>query len=254
MSVYSETRGMGPDIVLLHGWGLNSNIWDHFADVLAQQYRVTLIDLPGHGRSTMPNNYELATITQEVLAAAPPRAMWLAWSFSGLIATQVAATLPQRISKLVLAASSPRFVRDDDWPHAMSPQSLNQFAHDLEHNYSATLDRFLALLGWGDSDPRTFIRKLRARLLQQPTPQPEALRGALTLLHNTDMRPQLAQVRCPVLIALGRHDALVPRAVGEDIIKLVPHARLHIFETAGHAPFLTHTAEFMQLLNDFTHE
>lgn len=254
MSVYSETHGVGPDIVLLHGWGLNSSIWDHFAEELGQHMRVTMIDLPGHGRSTMPDRYDLASLTQEILAAAPQRAIWLGWSFSGLIATHLATTLPERIAKLILVASSPRFVRDNDWPHAMTQQVLNQFSQDLENNYSVTLDRFLALLGWGGQDARAIVRKLRARLNQQSPPQSAALRGALSILHNTDMRPQLAQIKCPLLVVLGRHDALVPHAVAQDIIQLAPQARVEIFNAAGHAPFLTHTAEFMQLLIEFTNE
>ena len=43
-----NSTGNGPDIVLLHGWGLGSAIWAPVVDALAQRCRVHLIDLPGY--------------------------------------------------------------------------------------------------------------------------------------------------------------------------------------------------------------
>jgi len=49
--LYVETRGQGPDLVLLHGWGLNLRVWDSLAGVLENSFRIIAVDLPGHGRS-----------------------------------------------------------------------------------------------------------------------------------------------------------------------------------------------------------
>ncbi len=50
-TLHVETRGQGPDLVLLHGWGLNLRVWDGLADELSKSFRVITMDLPGHGRS-----------------------------------------------------------------------------------------------------------------------------------------------------------------------------------------------------------
>jgi pimeloyl-[acyl-carrier protein] methyl ester esterase len=47
--LYSNTQGIGADLVLLHGWGFNSALFSHLVDDYKNQYRITLIDLPGHG-------------------------------------------------------------------------------------------------------------------------------------------------------------------------------------------------------------
>ena len=48
-ALYFEVRGRGPDLVLLHGWGLNLRVWDELAGVLARRFRVIAVDLPsGH--------------------------------------------------------------------------------------------------------------------------------------------------------------------------------------------------------------
>ena len=49
--IHTETYGLGKPIVLVHGWAMHSGIWRLFARELAKHYQVTLIDLPGHGRS-----------------------------------------------------------------------------------------------------------------------------------------------------------------------------------------------------------
>jgi len=49
--LHVETFGSGPDLVLLHGWGMHGGVWGDFALRLAERYRVHVIDLPGHGFS-----------------------------------------------------------------------------------------------------------------------------------------------------------------------------------------------------------
>ncbi|MDX1266111.1 MAG: alpha/beta fold hydrolase, partial [Oceanisphaera sp.] len=53
MSVYVERRGRGPDLVLLHGWGMNGAVWQGLAPRLEADFRLHLVDLPvfGHSRA-----------------------------------------------------------------------------------------------------------------------------------------------------------------------------------------------------------
>ena len=46
MRLYSETMGSGPDLVLLHGWGMNVAVWSSIKPRLAERYRLTLVELP----------------------------------------------------------------------------------------------------------------------------------------------------------------------------------------------------------------
>jgi pimeloyl-ACP methyl ester carboxylesterase len=43
--------GQGQTLVLLHGWGFNSELFNTLIEQYKNQYRITVIDLPGHGRS-----------------------------------------------------------------------------------------------------------------------------------------------------------------------------------------------------------
>lgn len=260
MSMSAHTLGDGADIVLVHGWGLPSGIWNETAHALAENYRVTLIDLPGYGLSPMPAaTYALEILAEMALAAAPEHAVWTGWSLGALVTMQAALIAPQRVMALVLVASTPRFVRAADWPHGIDAQLLDTFAQDLVSNYASTVRRFVALQARGRSWQRDEIRQLHARVFAQGDPQPGALHGGLALLRETDLRQQLANIAAPVLVLAGEHDTLVPLAASENLVLLLndarPHApRLHVMAGAGHAPFLSHPQQFLERVSDFVDE
>ncbi|MDA6076661.1 alpha/beta fold hydrolase [Edwardsiella anguillarum] len=80
-ALFWHTCGAGKrDLVLLHGWGLNAEVWRCIVPQLSAQFRLHLVDLPGYGRSGGDTPYSLAEMTQRVLAQAPERALWLGWS------------------------------------------------------------------------------------------------------------------------------------------------------------------------------
>ena len=253
MSLHVEQFGLGPDLVLLHGWGLHSGVFAPLADALAARYRVTLIDLPGHGRSSMGHDARtIAAMGEHIAAAAPPRAAWVGWSLGGLLAAHIALTSPARMEKLIWIASSPRFVASEDWPHAMEPEVLTGFAQALEQDYRATLDRFLSLqVATGTPEGRATLRALRALLVQQSPPELAALRTGLAVLQTADLRAQLPALACPFQAIFGARDRLVPAAVGADLRRLHPSAKIDVMTDAAHAPFLSHPREFLGLLTDF---
>lgn len=252
MTLHFETMGTGPELVMLHGWGMHSGVWSEFAQRLAQHHRVTLIDLPGHGRSTtFPTPYTLATVAQAVLEHTPPHAHWLGWSLGGLIAQHVAYHSPERVAKLVLLASSPQFLRSADWLHALDPEVLAQFAAELQRDYRATVLRFLALEVQGSAAARDELRALRERVFAHGEPQGAALIGSLNILRDSNLRGQFAELLQPVIVLLGAHDRLVPAEVAPDLARLLPQAVHHVIALAGHAPFLSQPGLCAQRVTEF---
>lgn len=255
MTLHVETLGTGPDLVMLHGWGMHSGVWHDTAQRLSTNFRVTLIDLPGHGYSrTLPERYTITQLAQSVAGHSPPRAHWLGWSLGGLVAQHLALNHPQHVNRLVLVASSPQFVRDKNWPHAMAESVLDQFATNLARDFRQTLQRFLALELQGSANAREHLRLLRERLYARGEPVPEALAGGLDILKGISTRAQLSQLRAPSLWLLGANDALVPKALSSAIAALAPTSRTHIIEHAGHAPFISHPVEFEHHVREFLHE
>ncbi len=252
MKLHSTTTGSGPDLVLLHGWGMNSGVWKALAETLGSRYRVTTIELPGHGHSPFSETlHSLQDWAEACLAAAPEQAAWVGWSLGGLVSIQAALCAPQRITRLVLVASTPRFIQADDWPHAVVRGSLASFADTLRRDPKTTLERFLALQVRGSIAAKSTLRRLRQDLDHQPAPHPDALDQGLQLLRESDLRQQLSQLQCPTLWLLGERDTLAPASVADDIHQLLPTAEIKRLAGSGHAPFLSHHAESVAALHAF---
>ena len=237
--IFFESFGAGPELVMLHGWAMHSGLWRDFAESLADRCRVTLVDLPGHGRSGPQDDYSLDAVVATLSEVAPPAAHWLGWSLGALMAIGVARNYPDRVKSLSLLAGTPRFIAGDDWP-GVSPEQLGQMANNLEADYPATLKRFIGLQTYGQAEARSLARHIQARLDECPPPEHSALRGGLALLGDTDLRLFLASYARPALAILGGHDRLVPKAVMPPLRVLNPRMEIHELPSAAHLPFLTH--------------
>ncbi|MEQ6342977.1 MAG: pimeloyl-ACP methyl ester esterase BioH [Gammaproteobacteria bacterium] len=255
MSLYVKTLGAGPDIVLLHGWGLHADIWKETAQRLASAFRVTLIDLPGHGRSAaIDGDFDLDALTAAVAAVAPSRSVWLGWSLGGMVSMRLAIEHPERVEGLILVASSPQFVRSGDWPHAMELQVLEAFTQMLEQDYHDTLQRFLALQTLGSGRGSETLRSLRELASRHSPPPPATLRSGLAILRDANLRPRLREIGCPVQLVFGQRDALVPLAEALDIKEIWPNVHWHVIKGAAHAPFLSHPDDFFAVVDEFLYE
>lgn len=251
MSLYIEQLGSGPDLVMLHGWGLHGGLFAPVADALAKRYRLHLVDLPGHGRSPMPDgDYALADIAAQIVDAVPTNATWLGWSLGGRIALTAAAN-SEAVSKLILVGANPCFVQQEDWPHAMPQAELVQFADSLRDDYRATLQRFVALQSRGSERGREELRRLRETLFDHGEPDAKALAAGLHLLGDADLRPLLRTIKQPTLIIHGERDTLAPLAAAEYTAAHIANAQLRTINGAGHAPFISHPEEFIAAIEGF---
>lgn len=252
MTMSVTQHGDGPDIVCLHGWGLHGGVWTCLGDAWLPGCRRHIIDLPGHGRNRRePLGGSLPAIAAKILSAAPPRAIWLGWSLGGMLALTIARLAPERVEKLILVGTSPRFVQAPDWPHAVPLSTLAQFAEDLAADYSHTLVRFLSLQAGKAGLDRAVLRQLRKFAREYPSPATQALQTGLAVLQQSDLRPELGEIRQPVLMVHGRWDKLVPLAAADYLATQLANARLVAVDQAGHAPFLSHPDRFQQAATAF---
>ena len=251
MKLYTQTSGNGPDLVLVHGWGLHGGVWECLLPYLEPAFCVTRVDLPGHGRSAWNDETSLADMAGAVLSVAPERADWLGWSLGSLVATQAALLEPARVRQLVLLAGTPCFERRPDWPAAMQPGLLDSFAVDLQQDYAATLNRFLALQVHGSEDAGAVLRELRTRLLEHGEPDTVALLAGLAILRDTDLRARLPELVQRVLYLMGSRDTLVPVAGGEAAAGLAADGQCQVIDGAGHAPFIAHPEAVATVVCEF---
>ncbi|PLR36982.1 pimeloyl-[acyl-carrier protein] methyl ester esterase [Chimaeribacter coloradensis] len=249
--LYWQTMGEGDrDLVLLHGWGLNADVWQQAALRLAPHFRLHLVDLPGYGRSRGFGAMTLKEMADRVRENAPPRAHWLGWSLGGLVASQIALDAPAQVASLITVASSPCFAAQEDWP-GIRPEVLQGFQHQLSEDFQRTVERFLALQTLGTESARRDARLLKAVVLEQPMPGADVLNGGLEILRQADLREPLRALTLPFLRIYGRLDGLVPRKIVPQLDEAWPHSTSVVLEKAAHALFVSHPEAFTQALLDF---
>lgn len=246
--IWWQTKGEGNcQLVLLHGWGLNAEVWDCITPELSSQFTLHLVDLPGFGRSRGFGAMSLEEMMQQVLAKAPEKAVWLGWSLGGLVASLAALTAPERVQALVTVASSPCFSAQTDWP-GIKPEVLSGFQQQLSEDFQRTVERFLALQTMGTESARQDARKLKSAVLALPMPTVEVLNGGLEILKTIDLREALASLPMPFLRLYGHLDGLVPRKIVPLLDQRWPASQSYVFPKAAHAPFISHPEAFCQQL------
>ncbi|MDY1548941.1 pimeloyl-ACP methyl ester esterase BioH [Luteibacter sahnii] len=249
--LYIERRGRGDvPLVMLHGWAMHGGILAPLADALDARFDMYIVDLPGHGRSrdaALP--LDPATCAAALVERVPP-AMWLGWSMGGLFAMIAALDYPDRVRALIPVSATPCFVRTPDWPHGNDVAMVRKLAADLDADYKATVDRFIALEAMGSADPRAETRRLLADAYARGEPDPRVLREGLRLLETTDLRPRLGDLRPPSLWIAGQRD----RIVHPEAMRWSAQAARGDVETinAGHAPFIGHADELARAITHFT--
>jgi pimeloyl-[acyl-carrier protein] methyl ester esterase len=249
--IHTETFGQGKPIVLVHGWAMHSGILCPFARELAKTFQVTLVDLPGHGRSGSMSPFTLETVSQALVDDIPQEnSCWLGWSLGAEVVINIANSFPERVNRLILLAGTPCFIRKESWL-GIDIQILDNFAISLLADSQATLLRFLSLQIKGLADQKTVLKKILPLVSECPAPDQQTLQEGLDILKHTDLRDTFADLKIPVAVILGQLDTLVPVVVAEEMKALLPELELTIIEKAGHVPFLSHQETVVKAVCDF---
>lgn len=246
----TTTCGQGDDLVLLHGWGSHSGVWHTFADELAKRYRLTLIDLPGHGGSNViEGGDDLNTVVDAVLQAAPEHAHWLGWSLGGMLTWAAALRAPDRVASITTLASSPKFISDDNWV-GTDLATLGGFGRALQEDPQQTLTGFIALQLLGVENAAQLGKTLKKRLFEtENASDPQGLIHGLSLLKDIDLRNGLKDITCPQLNIFGRLDNIVPEGTAEQLRTIHPNAHIVTFEHDAHIPFLSSPEKTLALVH-----
>lgn len=249
--LYSETQGSGPDLVLWHGWGMNLRVFDPLVERLAEHFRVTTVDLPGHGRSPPLLSTDLEAALPALLATLPERCVLAGWSLGGLLAMRVAQREQGRLHALILLHSTPKFVAASDWPHGLGTALLQDFAQSLHQSQERTISNFIELQVRGSRDAAAAAQRLRESLRVQGDAQPAALSAGLELLQSADLREAATRIHVPTLIVSGQYDRVTPPAASRALADMMDDVRLEELPRTGHAGFVSQPEHVAALCTDW---
>lgn len=248
--VFVESMGDGEPLVLLHGWGMHGALMHDLARDLSEDFKVFVVDLPGHGRSEPLPLFDLEELLERLRTSLPVHAHWVGWSLGGLVALAMASRSPQAVDSISMIASSPCFVESPGWP-GVSGDLLNQMGQDFSVDYQATLNRFVGLQTFGQEGARQLSRRILDLIAEAPSPDIKSLLGALNLLRDLDLRSEFSALSQPLLLISGGRDRLVPAAQQKALLQLRPTLASCYIDKAAHLPFQTHRLEVVNALREF---
>ena len=250
-TLYTESAGEGPTLLLWHGWGMNLRVFDELSAALRLQHHVIAVDLPGHGRSAWQPHYTAESLLDELLPLVPTGATIIGWSLGSQLALRAAQRLGAAVRALVLLNPTPRFLNSSDWPHGVDAAVMDDFAHGLQNDPRQLLKDFFELQLRGSRSAPALKRQLYAAVMNHGMAAPAALAAGLQLLSTQDLRAAAAIVQHPTLIVSGQHDRVTPPGAARALATLVPNAHHSEFRRAAHLPFVSHLAQTVALIQDF---
>ncbi|CAL4325875.1 Pimeloyl-[acyl-carrier protein] methyl ester esterase [Buchnera aphidicola (Protaphis terricola)] len=246
---YWKTLGHGNiNLIILNGWGFDSNIWLLISQKLSMYFKVHLIDFPGIGVNKKLRPVNIQSIIQILNFYMPKNSIYLGWSLGGLIAIQFALSYPKKILGLINICSSPYFIKKNNWP-GIEKKKIYHFYHDLKNNYFSTLNNFLSLHTLDSEKYLNDLTILKKILFQKKNiPNQEILKNGLKMILSVDLRHKISQIKIPFLRIYGDLDNLVPKEVVKLIDIICPNSESIIIEKSRHIPFISHKKNFFSIL------
>lgn len=205
--LWHRTVGDGPSLVLLHGWAFNSDIFHSLVDKYKANFRVTVIDLPGHGRSDDIDG-DIESWCSEIIKLIPEKSTLVGWSLGGLLSTYLASKID--LKKLILVAATPCLVNNESWNYGINTEIFNQFAINLKNDSTKSLKRFVSL----QSKDKSQLQLLYKSIQKYPASH-SALSTGLEIIINSDLRDIYKDIAVPKTTILGSLDTLVPVKIKE---------------------------------------
>lgn len=235
-----------PVVVLSNSLGTTCEMWEPQMAALTRRFGVLRYDHPGHGSSRqIPPARSVGALARGVLALLDERgierASFCGLSLGGAVGMWLAMHAPQRIDRLVLACTSPRFGTRDNW--------LARAATVRVEGMEAIADAVLRL--WFTErthrDEPALVAAYRAMMVSA---DPEGYAGCCEALGDWDAGDDLTTILAPTLVIAGADDTATPPASGAEIAGRIPDARMRVLEGAGHLANLEQPAAFNRALLD----
>ena len=242
-----EGREGDPVIVLSHSLGLDHGMWRPQVADLLPHFRVLSYDTRGHGASAAtPGDYTLEQLGQDALALLDSlgiaRFAWCGLSLGGIIGQWLALTVPQRLTHVVLANTSPRLTD----PSAMETRRRTVLEGGMAAIVDMAMGRYFTPETLAANPP--FVDAARHTVL---TTDPVGYAGCCAVLRDFDLTASLSAITVPTLVIGGDRDVPMPWADHADVLaRSIPGARA-IRLPAAHISNLERPRSFSTALLEF---
>jgi pimeloyl-ACP methyl ester carboxylesterase len=263
-AIFYVVKGEGDPLLLIHGYGAGSWVWEKQMDILSRHYKVYALDIIGYGFSDRPRiEYTPETyihLLRDFMDGLEiEKATLIGNSMGGGIAWAMAALFPERVEKLILIDCVP-------------PDVLNQVKNESFRTLAIVKDiPFLPYLVIGSRNKSSIKRILQECLFDRRFITPALLnrqwelirfKGSTWVLYSTlkhakdasRMEGYLSLIDHPTLLIWGEQDLVFPPSVGEDLHRAIKGSKFHLVKKSGHIPMWETPEEVNRVMLDFLKE
>ena len=256
-----EDWGQGNPIVLIHGWPLSKEMWEHqMLELPRHGVRVVAYDRRGFGKSSKPwDGYNYDTLADDLKAVLDEldlqNVTLVGFSMGGgEVARYMSRHQGARVAKVAfVSAVTPFMVKTDDNPTGVDKSTFDDMVAGLKKDRADFLSNFGKQF-YGDtllSDPVSDAWQQWTLTLAM-FGSPKATVDCVYAFAATDFRRDLDTIKVPALIVHGKDDKIVPIATGGDeTAKRLPQAEYLKYDGAPHGLVVTDKDQFNQDLLAF---
>jgi pimeloyl-ACP methyl ester carboxylesterase len=232
------SKGEGKAIVLLHGYLESLEIWDGFADELANKFRVIAIDLLGHGKSgTINGKADVELMAESIKAVLDhlkvEKAIIIGHSMGGYAMLAFAEMFPDRLLGIGLFHSitwadlpEKRLARDHE---------IELVQQGMKHSFiNANVQKGFA----DDNLDRLKDEVEQAKIIGSGTSDEGIIAALNAMKSRKDRTFLLEKIQVPVLFVIGKKDNYIPFDKLMQLTRLPEKKYVAILENSGHMGFI----------------
>ncbi|MGH2633061.1 MAG: alpha/beta fold hydrolase [Tepidiformaceae bacterium] len=244
--LYFEQYGSGPDVVFLHGAGGNHLSWWQQLPAFGQDFRCTVYDARGWGRSSGEmgvGRFVLGTDLVALLAHLRiGRAHVVAQSMGGRAVAGLTRLAPGKVASLVLCGTTAGATND----------RIRELQDELkDERGEGGLREYALAPGFEPSQPALALLYRQINALNPP--RPRGFLGRPPASYRGSMHGPITALGVPVQFVVGEHDMITSPQMIREAQGLIPGARFHEVFGAGHSAYFEAADEWNSVVLSFIH-